>query len=226
MCARSLRQLLECASPLALWILPFGFWTNLLLCDSLSLMSAEPLPWPHAPEHRLSEGGTYMVTCGTFRKEHHFRGPERLSVIHRGLLKVARDFGWTLQAWAVFSNHYHFIGQPPDDEAGATHLPDMLSVLHSKSAGWVNRLDAMPGRKVWHNFWETRLTHEKSYFARINYVHQNPVRHGLVAVANQYPWGSAGWFERTTSASMVKTIYRFKTDRLQVLDEYDPSSEW
>jgi len=167
MCARSLRQLLECASPLALWILRvtqgegtppsrsaflppskaaedcrspkrsrvcmrakpasafgvressraldfplrilrFGFWPNLLLCDSLSLMSAEPLPWPHAPEHRLSEGGTYMVTCGTFRKEHNFRGPERLSVIHRGLLKVARDFRWTLHRLFDFDESLGF----------------------------------------------------------------------------------------------------------------------
>ncbi|MEX1118720.1 MAG: hypothetical protein WEB60_07985 [Terrimicrobiaceae bacterium] len=187
-------------------------------------MTPDDTPWPHAPEHRLSEAGSYIVTCGTYRKEHHFHSPERLGVLHRGLLKVAGDFGWELQAWAVFSNHYHFVGHPPASEAGATNLPDMLSVLHTKTVGWVNRLDAMPGRKVWHNFWETRLTHTRSYLARLNYVHQNAVHHRLVPVANQYPWGSAGWFERTASSSMVKTIYRFKTDRLQVLDDFEPLS--
>jgi REP element-mobilizing transposase RayT len=40
----------------------------------------------------------------------------------------------------------------------------------------------------WHNFWETRLTHEGSYLARLNYVHQNPLKQGLVEVAKQYPW--------------------------------------
>src|ERR1043166_942376 len=70
---------------------------------------------------------------------------------------------------------------------------------------------------------ETRLTHPNSYLARLNYVHQNPVKHGLVRVANQYPWCSAGWFERTARPAQVKTIYGFKTDKLKVIDDYDVS---
>jgi len=41
-------------------------------------------------------------------------------------------------------------------------------------------------------------------------------------VANQYPWCSAAWFERTASAAQVKTIYRFKTDKLDLPDDFDP----
>ena len=81
-------------------------------------------------------------------------------------------------------------------------------------------MDGTPGRKVWHNFFETKLTHEKSYLARLGYVHRNAVRHGLVRVAADYPWCSANWFERTATKAQVATIYRFKTDRVQVPDEY------
>jgi putative transposase len=82
----------------------------------------------------------------------------------------------------------------------------MLKVLHVKTAEWVNGLDHTPGRQVWFNFRDMRLTYQKSYLARLNYFHQNPVRHGLVAVANQYPFCSARWFERTASEAMVKSI--------------------
>jgi len=104
---------------------------------------------------------------------------------------------------------------------GANNLGEMLGFLHEKTAKWVNRLDNAKGREVWHNFWETKLTHRNSYFARLNYVHQNPVKHGLVAVANQYPWCSAGWFERGAPLVQVKTIYGFKIDKLNVLDDYE-----
>ncbi len=147
-------------------------------------------------------------------------------VLHRGLLSVAHDFGWELEAWAVFSNHYHFIAHSPEEENGADSLSEMLGLLHEKTAKWVNRLDLSPAREVWHNFWETRLTYQNSYLARLNYVHQNPVRHGLVSVANQYPWCSAAWFERTARAAQVKTIYSFKTDQLNVYDDYDAASDW
>jgi putative transposase len=98
--------------------------------------------------------------------------------------------------------------------------------LHTKTAGWLNRLDQATNRQVWHNYWETRLTYQKSYLARLNYVHQNPVKHGLVAVANQYPWCSAAWFERTASTAQVKSIYRFKIDAVRALDEFEPANEW
>ena len=182
--------------------------------------------WPHAPPHQLTEHGAFLVTAATYHKAHYFRGKERLGVLHRGLLSVAKDFGWQLSAWAVFSNHYHFIGQPPAEAPDASTLANMLSTLHTKTARWINRLDDMPQRQVWFNFWETRLTYPRSFFARLNYVHRNPVKHGLVPVANQYPWCSARWFENVVSATLVKSIYRFKTDGIKVVDEFEPSPEW
>jgi putative transposase len=108
--------------------------------------------------HQLSESGAYFVTAGTYLKAHHFRTPQRLDVLQCGLLTVARDFSWELEAWAVFSNHYHFIAHSHSDLRDANNLSQMLAVLHTRTAGWINRLDKTPGRKVWHNFWNTRLT--------------------------------------------------------------------
>jgi len=183
------------------------------------------IPWPHAPTHMLAASGTYFVSAGTYLKQHHFRARQRLSVLHRGLLTVARDFGWSFEAWAVFSNHYHFVGHSPAGQDSAASLSQMLRLLHRRTARWINDLNSSPRRKVWHNYRETRLTYEKSYLARLNYVHQNPVKHGLVLVASQYPWCSAGWFEQTATPAQVKTIYNFPVDRLNVDDDFDVEAE-
>ena len=98
----------------------------------------------------------------------------------------------------------------------------MLKQLHADTSREVNRLDGTPGRAVWHNFWDTKLTFEKSYLARLSYVHQNAVKHGLAPVASQYRWCSAGWFERTATGAQVRTIYRFKIDRVSVPDDFEP----
>jgi hypothetical protein len=88
-----------------------------------------------------------------------------------------------------------------------------------------NRLDKTSGRKVWHNFWDTRLTYQKSYLARLNYVHRNAVKHGLVLVANQYRWCSVRWFEGVAAPVLVRSIYRFSTDALTVNDDFAPIVE-
>ena len=189
-------------------------------------MAVDKISWPHAPEHRLSVRGTYFVTASTYLRKNHFQGKARLAVLLRGLLKVAADFGWRLEAWAVFSNHYHFVGHSSVENDTAESLSQMTGLLHEKTAKWINRIDAMPGRKVWHNFRETRLTYERSYLARLNYVHQNPVKHGLVAVASQYPWCSARWFERRATPAQVKNIYAFKTDQMIMSDDFKVSTDW
>jgi putative transposase len=175
------------------------------------------IDWPHAPVHRLGSGGVYIVTAATLHKEHLFRGSKRLTLLEQSLLTLAKQYEWQLEAWSVFTNHYHFIVRG-SDESG--HLKRFLTHLHANTARDLNRLDDKAGRVVWFNFWDTRLTYERSYLARLNYVHQNPVRHGLVNKATQYRWCSAAWFERVTQPTMIKTIYGFKIDQLNVPDDF------
>lgn len=173
--------------------------------------------WPHAPVHRLDSRGVYMVTGATLHKQQFFRTHEALDLLEGELLTWARKYELHLHAWAVFANHYHLIARSIQE---TPQLTKFLSHLHTKTATELNRLDGTAGRSVWYNFWDTKLTYERSYLARLKYVHQNPVKHGLVAVANQYPWCSARWFERTAAPATVKTIYGFKIDNLNIADDY------
>jgi putative transposase len=176
-----------------------------------------PKDWPHAPAHRLADNAVYFITAGTLHKQHLFDTPEKRDLLEHHLLALARQCGWQLEAWAVFANHYHFVARGNPD---SQNLGEFVHDLHGVSARELNKLDNVPGRPVWFNFRDTRLTLQHSYLARLNYVHQNAVKHKLVAMANQYPWCSAAWFERTASAAQVKTIYAFKIDRVKVEDDF------
>ena len=61
---------------------------------------------------------------------------------------------------------------------------------------------------------------EASCFARLNEVHQNAVKHGVAIAAEQYPWCSAGWFRKTATSDLRKTVYGFRTDTFQVEDDF------
>lgn len=176
-----------------------------------------PKDWPHAPVHRLADNAVYFVTASTFCKRHFFDTPGKRDLLERHLLAFAKRDGWELEAWAVFASHYHIVARGNPD---SRNLGEFLHDLHGVTARELNQLDGIRGRRVWFNFRDTRLTIHYSYLARLNYVHQNPVKHGLVAVANQYPWCSAAWFERVASPAQVKTIYGFKIDRLKVEDDF------
>ena len=176
-----------------------------------------PKDWPHAPVHRLADSAVYFVTASTLHKKHLFDTPAKRDLLEWLLLSMAREASWQLEAWAVFANHYHIVtrGNPL-----SRNLGEFLHDLHGISSRALNDGDNVTGRQVWFNFRDTKLTLQHSYLARLNYVHQNAVKHKLVPVANQYPWCSAAWFERVASPAQVKTIYGFKIDRVKVEDDF------
>jgi putative transposase len=193
-------------------------FNSAMLRDPVKAPQRPAKDWLHAPVHRLDSNGIYMVTGATLRKEHLFTADDKLTLFEKNLLTLAKNYQWQLEAWAVFVNHYHFVAR---GSVNSRPLDEFLnSYIPTDTARKLNLIDQSAGRDVWFNFWDTKLTFERSYLARLNYVHQNAVKHGLVLVANQYQWCSAAWFERTASLSAVKTIYSFKTDKLNIHDDY------
>ena len=173
--------------------------------------------WHHAPMHVLLERGVYMVTAGTYGKTHFFMTPERRDLLLERIQLCTSERGWELHAWSVMANHYHFVALSPDDPAT---LRRVLNKLHTTTAKAMNELDGTPGRKVWHEFWDTHLTYERSYLARLHYVNQNPVHHRLVPVASQYPWCSAAHFEKHVRPSFQRTVANMPLDRVEVQDDF------
>lgn len=170
--------------------------------------------WPHSPIHRFTEAGTYMVTGATYYRKLLFLEEDKLDLLQETLHQQAGALGWQLQAWALLPNHYHFIGISDQPE----NLWHFIQAFHSITSREVNRMDGKSGRRVWYQYWDSQITYEASYLARLNYVHYNPVHHGLVRDATQYRWCSARWFEQKAEKSFYKTVRSFPIDRLDVME--------
>jgi putative transposase len=172
--------------------------------------------WPHNPPHWYEERGVYIVTGGTNRKEHFFHDRVLIEHLTDTLLEFAVHYGWTLQAWAVLANHYHYVAET---DTPAT-LPRFMQRLHSVTALKANRHHGTPGRQVWNQYWDTRISYYSSWLARLNYVNQNPVKHGLVKHAHSYPYCSAAWMTMKASNELVKTLRTFDFEKVEIEDDF------
>lgn len=158
-----------------------------------------------------------MLTAGTLHKAHLFREPKSLDMLQDVMFNLCEEYRIERKAWALFSNHYHLVFVTYED---SRDLAQFICHLHSASSRLLNKLEQKPGRRVWYQFWDTQLTYRDSYYARINYVNNNPVKHGLVSDARLYPWCSATWFKENHSAGHVRTVTSYKTDTVNVIDEF------
>jgi len=163
------------------------------------------MSWPHAPSKIVKGPGMHIITSGTYQKAHLFDNSEKLKCLEEILFETALRTGWELQAWALFSNHYHLVGFCPTD--------------HGASAQYLNKLDNTPGRKVWYRCRDTMLTNEKSYLARLNYVHTNSRKHLNIAPEN-YPYCSMHWFNLRADRSFFETVMSFPSNDISIEDDF------
>jgi putative transposase len=161
--------------------------------------------------------GVIFVTASTYQKERLFHDGERLTLIQDALFEHAERLGFQLQAWAIFPNHYHFIAIAPENP----DLKALMKCIQGSSARKLNELDGQIKRMVWYRYWDTQLTFEKSRLARLAYVHQNPVKHGVVKEAEEYSFCSMAWFLRNAEGPFRDTVLSMKTDQVKVYDDFD-----
>jgi putative transposase len=159
-----------------------------------------------------------MVTAATYQHQPFYKSAEALDVLMSILTQNLQEAEWTIRAWAVFPNHYHFLANSPESEGGGRSLSRLVSRVHMQAAKAINEQQKMPGRKIWHNYWESLITFERSYLARLRYVHRNPEHHGYLKPAELYRWCSASWFAQSAPRAFVRSVDAFKTDRVQVRD--------
>jgi putative transposase len=157
-----------------------------------------------------------MVTASTLHKEKLFNTEEKLDYLERELLEMLTLFGWRVQAWAVFSNRYHFVGLAPENP----DITALINRLHGRTSHGLNGMDGIQGRQVWFQYRDSALTYQKSYLARLSYVHRNAVKHGLVTSPEDYRWCSARWFRENATKAQSETIMNLPIDGVNVEDDF------
>jgi REP element-mobilizing transposase RayT len=91
-----------------------------------------------------------------------------------------------LHAWVVMPNHVHVMAQmiPP------CSLGEVVASWKRFSATTINRLLGKPGQLWQEDYWDRYIRDEGHYRAAVDYIHNNPVKAGLVNEPGRWPWSS------------------------------------
>ena len=174
--------------------------------------------FPDNPPYLFLPDATYMVTAASYQKALHMASDERKVELLQALASVLGKEGWRLLAYAVLGNHYHALLQSP--ARGGQALSTMLASVHKSTARRWNEADHVRVRSVWSNYWDTCLASEGAYFARVNFIHWNPVKHGMVSSPELYQFSSYHvWQERSPDElQRIEKAYPF--DRVKAYDDF------
>jgi REP-associated tyrosine transposase len=91
----------------------------------------------------------------------------------------------TLGGYVVMSNHVHLLALPLAPAARVTHW------IKGTTACYANRILNRTGRAFWqHESFDHWVRNSREYERILHYIHQNPVRAGLVGSAERWLWSS------------------------------------
>jgi len=162
-------------------------------------------PW-HSPQHRPNYGNLcFHITAACFEHRNFIgHSPARMDEFAHGLLGVFATHADLTFAWCVLPNHYHALVKAPD----VLGLLREIGLFHGRSSHAWNGEESSRGRKVFFRAVERGMRTDRHYWATLNYVHHNPVRHGYVEQWTDWPWSSAADYLAQTDADEAKRIWR------------------
>lgn len=152
-------------------------------------------------KHYIEKGAVYYVTSVTYRRKEIFSEvlPARFLLITIAYHRYILEF--KLFGYVIMPDHFHFLIQPSEKYS----LPQIMKFIKGNFARkyneWYGRRQLIAAYKsaekgilykpVWQEgYYETLMRDEKDVINRLNYMHNNPVRKGLVKSPDEYEFSS------------------------------------
>ncbi|MFH0907138.1 MAG: hypothetical protein V1929_00040 [bacterium] len=106
-------------------------------------------------------------------------------LMHRRLTAAWEQAGnWLVGRYVVLPDHVHLFCAPGSYPV----YPLGRWIAYWKRLVTQSAPDVVDGSVWQQNYWDTQLRRGESYSAKWEYVRCNPVRHGLVSSAEDWPW--------------------------------------
>ena len=95
-----------------------------------------------------------------------------------------------LIAWAILPDHCHMLVDPRD-----LNLSLLMRRMKLSFSAKYRQRTGRPSGRVWQNrFWDHVIRDQEDMNRHLDYIHYNPVKHGLVPSPFQWDWSSASRF--------------------------------
>lgn len=144
-------------------------------------------------------GGTYFFTLVTDRRAPLFEAPAARAILGSLFRRCRTRWPFEIRALVLLPDHLHAIWSLPRGDADYSRRWAWIKAQFTRNwlaaGGTEQRVSdgrRRDGRRgVWQpKFWEHLLESDDDFERHFDYVHYNPVKHGLVRCPRDWPWST------------------------------------
>ncbi len=142
-------------------------------------------------------GGTFFFTLVTFQRRPILSCPENIQLLRNAFQYTLDRHPFTIVANVILPDHMHFIWTLPEDSSDYSTCWRLIKSHFTRN--WKREIGfgkSDSRRKkgeadVWQRrFWEHLIREEDDLSRHVEYIHYNPVKHGLVSAAAEWRYSS------------------------------------
>lgn len=153
------------------------------------------------PEYRRAyvPGGTFFLTLVTYHRTPLFSNTENISRLRCAVATTKSEMPFEIAGAVVLPEHIHFLWTLPCNDRSYSQRVGRLKVLFTQSLRGKQSLpqNVSDSRRkhresdVWQRrFWEHTIRDEADFERHLDYIHYNPVKHGLASCPHLWQYSS------------------------------------
>jgi putative transposase len=135
-------------------------------------------------------GGTFFFTVNLLDRQKTLL-VEHIDLLRRIVIDVRVKLPFVIDAMVVLPDHWHAVWTLPSDDFNYAERLRLIKARFTTQllkAGVNVAKDSRGEYKLWQKrYWEHTIRDDQDFEAHVNYVHINPVKHGYVARAIDWP---------------------------------------
>jgi putative transposase len=148
------------------------------------------------PEYRRNRlpGAAYFFTVNLIDRRSDLL-VVRIDALREAVRQARRRRPFHIDAWVVLPDHMHCLWTLPDGDSDFSNRWRDIKVRFVKTLPGIERRPPVMVRRgergIWQRrFWEHTIRDDRDYAAHMDYIHFNPVKHGLVHSPVDWPFSS------------------------------------
>ncbi len=141
------------------------------------------------------QGGTYFFTVNLLQRHGNDLLIRHIDTLRQVVKSVKTRHPFMIHGWVVLPEHLHCVIELPPGDADYSTRWRLIKMEFSKTLPVNERRSKVRlkrgERGIWQRrFWEHLISNEADYRAHMDYVHFNPVKHGLVSRVCDWPYST------------------------------------
>lgn len=140
----------------------------------------------------ISGSGVYHILFRGVNQQNIFEEASDYEKLKETILIVKEEMGFEIYAYCFMSNHVHIVLK----EKNAGDISLIMKRILTKYARWYNIKYGRSGALIANRYKSVPIEIDEYFLQLIRYVHQNPVKAGIVNEIGEYPYSSYGEYIR------------------------------